>query len=130
MGRTTAARRVNLSVEPELKDRMDAVKRSNAVNWSAVVHPLLEAQVAMLERSRGDQTAAVQRLLALKLQAERQQLISGRIDGRDWGRTESPTMRLSKGSRETAPATRVLGIGRGSSCDVPLIPRASSQTRM
>jgi hypothetical protein len=75
---------VNLSVEPELKDRMDAVKRFNAVNWSEVVHPLLEAEVVMFERSRGDQSAAIRRLPESKTRAERQQLIQGRIDGREW----------------------------------------------
>jgi hypothetical protein len=84
MGRRTAAARINLSVTPDLKNRMNAVARSNGVNWSAVVHPLFEAEVVMLERGHSDQSAVVRRLLALKLEAERQQLISGRIDGRDW----------------------------------------------
>jgi hypothetical protein len=84
MGRRTAAARINLSVSPDLKDRMDAVSRSHAVNWSAKVHPLFEAKVAVLERGRGHQSAAIQRLRASKLQVERHQLINGRIDGREW----------------------------------------------
>jgi len=51
---------------------------------SAEVHPLFEAKVPVLERGRGQQSAAIQRLRASKLRAERQQLINGRIDGREW----------------------------------------------
>jgi hypothetical protein len=54
---------------------MNAVARSNGVNWSAVVHPLFEAEVTVLERSRGERTAALRRLRESKMQAERQQLI-------------------------------------------------------
>ena len=63
---------------------MNAVTRSNGVNWSAVVHPLFEAQVMVLERSCGERTAAIRRLRESKMQAQRQQLIQGRIDGREW----------------------------------------------
>jgi hypothetical protein len=63
---------------------MDAVSRSDTVNWSAEVHSLFEAKVAVLERGRGDQRAAVRRLRESKIQAERHQLIQGRIDGREW----------------------------------------------
>jgi hypothetical protein len=63
---------------------MDAVSRSHDVNWSAMAHPLFEAEVTALERSRSDRTAAIKRLRASKAEAERQQLIQGRIDGREW----------------------------------------------
>jgi hypothetical protein len=63
---------------------MDAVSRSHAVNWSAEVHSLFEAKVAVLERSRGERTEAIRRLRESKMQAQRQQLIQGRIDGREW----------------------------------------------
>jgi hypothetical protein len=63
---------------------MDAVSRSHAVNWSAEVHPLFEAKVAVLERSPGERTAVIRRLRESKMQVERQRLIQGRIDAREW----------------------------------------------
>jgi hypothetical protein len=51
---------------------MNAVARSNGVNWSAVVHPLFEAEVTVLERNRGERTAAIRRLRESKIQAQRQ----------------------------------------------------------
>jgi hypothetical protein len=55
---------------------MDAVSRSHAVNWSAEVHPLFEAKVAVLERNRGDRTAAIRRLRESKL----------RLSGDSWSK--------------------------------------------
>jgi hypothetical protein len=82
MGRRTAAARIKLSVAPEGPDgRSLAVQRGQLVRGGA---PLFEAKVTVLERGRGHQSAAIQRLRASKLQAERHQLINDRIDGREW----------------------------------------------
>jgi hypothetical protein len=108
MGRKTAAARVNLSVSPDLKGRMDAVSRSHAVNWSGMVHPVFEAEVTVLERSRRDPTAAVERLRASKAQAERQQHIQGRIDGREWVEDDAEYETLKR-LKKNAPGYRSTG---------------------
>jgi hypothetical protein len=101
MGRKTAAARVNLSVSPDLKGGMDAVSRSHAVNWSAMVHPVFEAEVTVLERSRGDRSDAVQRLRASRAQAERQQLINGRNGGREWVENDADYEALKRLKKNT-----------------------------
>ena len=80
----TAAARVNISVPVELKDRMAAASESNVINWSDAARWGIESRLASLERVRSDQTAAITRLRASKLQAEQQDAMKGRADGRDW----------------------------------------------
>jgi len=80
----TAAARVNISVSPELKDRMARASASNIINWSAFARHGFETALASLERVRSDQRAAIVRLRASKLQAEQQDATKGRTDGRDW----------------------------------------------
>jgi hypothetical protein len=66
---------------------MVAVATSNVVeniNWSAIVRPRIESELANLERPRGDATSAIERLRASKLASEKQDLIDGKADGRRW----------------------------------------------
>jgi hypothetical protein len=81
-----ASGRIDIAVPPELKSRMDAASASNVIrpNWSAVFRVCIEAELANLERQRGDQTAAIARLRTSRLENEQYELIEGRAHGRVW----------------------------------------------
>jgi 3-mercaptopyruvate sulfurtransferase SseA len=81
-----ASHRISLALDAELKSRMDAVSASNVIrpNWSALFRARVETELANLEQQRGDQTAAIARLRASKLENEQHDLIDGRAHGRPW----------------------------------------------
>jgi len=92
---------------------MDAVSRSHDVNSSAMVHPLFETEVTALERRRSDRTAAIKRLRASKAEAERQQLIQGRIDGREWVDDAANYEALKRAGGKRQPLPEPLGSAMG-----------------
>lgn len=84
---------------------MDAASASNVIrpNWSALFQARVEAELANLERQRGDQTAAIARLRGSRLENEQYDLIEGRAHGRVWAeqRAEYRALkRLAKGAHQ------------------------------
>jgi hypothetical protein len=75
---------MSIALPVELKRQMDAVPNVIRPNWSALLRPRIEAEIVKLKRERSDQTAAIGRLRALRLQQERENLIQGWADGRNW----------------------------------------------
>lgn len=80
--------RVNIYVPPDLKARMDTVRRST--NWSEVVRPAILSAVASDEQRKGtnmktpDLNAVVERLRASKQKHLLEMAKSGRERGRSW----------------------------------------------
>jgi hypothetical protein len=84
----------------ELRNRVDAVSNEIRPNWSALLSPRIEAELANLERQRDGQSAAIARLRASRPESERHDLIDGAAHGRKWAeqRAEYRALkRLAKG---------------------------------
>jgi hypothetical protein len=83
--------------------------------------------VAVLERNPGERSAAIQRLRESKMQAERQQLIQGRVDGREWVENVAEYEALKR-LKKTPSAIRVPWIDHGSSSDAQSTRSANLRT--
>jgi hypothetical protein len=90
--------RLSIYISEELKARMDAV--GDKVNWSEVVRPSLQAEVAVHEhRSNENMETVVERLRASKMEDQQNSLAAGKQEGRDWAgshATYSELRRVSK----------------------------------
>jgi hypothetical protein len=62
---------------------MNAISRSDIVNWSEIARPHFESECALREHG-GVRGATIQRLRASKLQADQKLLVQGRTGGREW----------------------------------------------
>jgi hypothetical protein len=97
-----ATARISIALPPDLKNRMDAASASNVIrpNWSALFRARIEAELANLEQQRGDQTAAIARLRASRLENEQYDLVDGKAHGRAWAEQRADyraLKRLAKG---------------------------------
>src|SRR6266850_6111139 len=77
--------RISLYVPDDLKERMDA--SGDAINWSVVARPSLNAALAAYERRTGaTMTTAVERLRASRLEAAQEDWAIAIENGRAWAR--------------------------------------------
>jgi hypothetical protein len=95
---------------------MNAVVRSNGVNWSAVVHPLFEAEVTVSRAQSRRANCGDTKASRIQNAAQRQQLIQGRFDGREWVEYVAE-YKARNDLRKTPAAIRARGIDHGSSSD-------------
>lgn len=100
-----ATARISIALPLDLKSRMNAASASNIIrpNWSALLRPRIEAELANLERQRGDQAAAIARLRASRLENEQYDLIDGTAHGRAWAEQRADyraLKRLARGAHQ------------------------------
>jgi len=91
-----ATARISIALPVELKREMDAVPNVARPNWSALVRPRNEAEIVKLKRERGDQTAAIARLRASKLEQDRENMIQGWKDGSEWAEERAEYLALKR----------------------------------
>lgn len=85
--------RITLYVPDELKAEMDAVEGEN---WSDIARPAFMRAVAIRKYRRGHMESAIERLRASKAEAEKEDEMQGKVDGRAWAERDASYAELRR----------------------------------